>query len=200
MGNSLSGSPLTQLLVYASIFNCPDSIDVEIIQLLCDMPVNASVVCCERFRSPFQLAIELRRLDIVKLLVISGAHPIDPCIPAGRKIVGIVHLLEEYYELGTNHYITWLLHNYLLSDDLPQFIESVTTLDILNKETVKTFSTVGRHPAHAILTCGHEELIRKFIKHHGPNLLTIKDENKKGALQISVESGDMESVKILVNM
>ena len=200
MRNGLSGSPLTQSLIYASLFNCPDSIDIEIIQLLCDVQVDASVVCRETYRSPFQLAIELRKFDIVKLLLTSGAHPIDPCIPAGKKVTGMVQLLEEYYQFGTNQYISWLLHDYLLSDDLPKFIEAVVALDILNKETMKIFSSVGRHPAHAILTCGHEELIRKFIKHHGANLLTVKDGNMKSALRISAESGDMESVKILVNM
>ena len=200
MGNGLSGSPLTQALVYASLFNCPKSINIEIVQLLCDIPLNTKTVYNKTYHSPIELAIDLKRFDIVKLLVRSGAHPIDPCIPTGNKPVGATQLLEEYYEFGTNHYITWLLHEYLLSDDLPEFIETVVNLDIVSDATMKLFAGVGRHPAHAILTCGHEEMMRKFIKHHGSELLIIKDETGKGALQISAERGDLESVRILLNM
>ena len=200
MGNGLSGSPLTQILVYALVFKCPKIIDIEIAQLLIDMPLNVKVTCCNRLRSPIEIAVDLRRFDVVKLLVRSGAHPVDPSIPTSTKAMGIIQLLEEYYEFGTNHYIMWLLHEHLLLCDLPEFIETVIDLDIVNEAIVKVFANVGRHPAHAILTCGHEEMIRKFIKRHGSDLLATKDESGKSALQISAEIGDLESVKILVNM
>ncbi len=200
MGSGLSGSPLTQVLVYASLFNCANAFDIEIIELLNNIPFNINIVCRNSYRSPIELAIDLKRLDIVKLLVQSGAHPIDPCIPTGTKPVGVIQLFEEYYEFGTNIYITWLLHEYLLSHELPEFIDTVVNLEIFNEATMSMFSKVGRHPAHAILTCGHEEMIRKFIQQHGYDLLTIKDGNGTSALQISAERGDMESVRILMNM
>ncbi len=200
MGNGLSGSPLTQVLVYASLFNCPKIIDIEIVHLLSDMPFDVKIIYQKDCRSLIELAIDLKRLDIAKILVQSGAHPIDPCIPTANEMVGVIQLLEEYYKFGTNYYITWLLHEYLLSDDLPEFMETVINLDIFSDAAMEIFTEVGRHPAHAILTCGHEEMIRQFIEHHGSHLLIIKDETGKSALQISAESGNMESVKILVNM
>lgn len=200
MGNGLSGSPLTQVLVYALLFKCPNVIDLEIIQLLSDMNFDMHVVCHKSFRSPIELAIDLRRFDIVQLMVTLGAHPIDPCISTGEKVVGVIQLLEEYYEFGTNHYILWLLHEHLLSHDLPGFMEAVVKLEIFDEDTMKMFGNVGRHPAHAILTCGHEDLIKMFIERHGHDLLTIKDGSGMSALEISAERGDLESVKILVNM
>ena len=186
--------------MYAILFKCPDAIDLEIIKLLLNIRLDTDVKCHESFCSPIELAIDLRRFDIVKLFIRSGAHPIDPCIPAGTKAVGILQLLKEYYDFGTNYYITWLLHEYLLSHEASQFIKTVTKLDILNETSMELFAKVGRHPMHAILTCGHEKLIRKVIKHHGSNLLTIKDETGRSALQIAAKRGDMESVRILVDM
>ncbi len=199
-GSGVSGSPLTQMLVYASIFKCPNTINIEITQMLSDTPLDVKFLCHKKLRSPIELAIHLRRLDIVKLLIKSGAHPIDPCVPTGNKMVGIIQLFKEYYEFGTNHYITWLLHEYLLSDDLPEFIETVVNLGIFSKTVIDMFITMNRHPAHAILTCGHEEMIRKFVDYHGSNLLVIKNTTGKGSLQIAAERGDVESVRILVNM
>ena len=42
-GNCLSGSPLTQALVYAQHHNCPDAVDGEIIQLLMDTELDINV-------------------------------------------------------------------------------------------------------------------------------------------------------------
>ncbi len=200
MRNGLYGSPLTQVLVYATLFKYPKKIDIEIIQLLSNTQLDVNIVSCEGYRSPIELAIGLKRFDIAKLLVKLGAHPIDPCVSLGSRVVGVIQLLREYYKFGTNHYITWLLHEYLLSDDLPEFIESVIDLNILNETTMSMFAEVGRHPAHAILACGHEEMIRNFIDQHGSNLLITKDETGTSALQISAEWGAFESVKTLVNL
>ena len=200
IGNGISGSPLTQVLVYALLFNCPKKIDIEIVQLLCDTSFDIHIACCDSFYSPIALAISLNRLDIAKLLVKTGAHPIDPCIPTCQRVVGIIQLLQEYYKFGTNHYIRWLLHQYLLSSDLPVFIDTVTNLDILNEVTMSMFSDVGRHPAHAILTCGNGEMIRKFVVRHGSSLLIVKDENGKSALQLAAETGDLESVEALMKV
>ncbi len=185
------------MLVYASLFNCPNILKIELIQMLSNMPLNVKILYHRRLYSPIQLAIDLRRFDIVTLFVRSGAQP---CIPTVNNVNTAMQLLEEYYEFGTNYYITWLLHEYLLSDDLPRFIKTVVTLDIFNVTIMKMFAGVGRHPAHAILTSGHEEMIRKFVEHHGSDLLIVKDGSGKSALHISAERGDLESVRILVNM
>ena len=201
MGNGFSGSPLTQVLIHACVHNCPENIDRDILLLLSDIPFDVKVAFHGReLRSAIELAIDLKRFDIAKMLVIAGAHPIDPCIATGTKSVGITQLLKEYYEFGTNHNITWLLHEHLLSQELSQFIQTVVSLDILNKSAVDKFASVGRHPAHAILTCGHEEMIRKFVEVHGSEILSVKDETGRSSLQIAAERGDMESVKILVHM
>lgn len=198
--NSVSGSPLTQVLVYALLFKCSTAIDFETIQLLINTPLNVKVACRKTFSSPIELAINLKRLDIAKLLVRSGAHPVDPCIPTGKEFSGIIQLLKEYYEFNTNYYIKWLLHEHLLSHDLPEFIETVLSLNILNKTTMEMFARVMRHPAHAILTSWHEEMTRKFVEFYGSDILSSKDEDGKTALQIAVEKGDIESVLILVDM
>lgn len=186
--------------MYAIFFKCPNAIDIEIIQLLLKVPLDVDVKSHRSFCSPIELAIDLRRFDVVKLLVRSGAHPVDPCIPAGTKAVGILQLLKEYYDFGTNTYITWLLQEHLLSHEASKFIKTVAKLDILNETAMELFAKVGRHPVHAILTCGHEKLIRKLIKHHGSSLLTIKDETGRSALQIAAKRGDMESIRILVDL
>ena len=104
----------------------------------------------------------IKRIDIVQQMVLAGANPIHPC---AAESSGVPQLLNEYYEFGTNEYISWLLHQHLLSDQLPQFIEDVVKLNIFNKSSpgMKMFNGVGRHPAHALLTCGNEDLIRKFL-------------------------------------
>ena len=107
--------------------------------------------------------------------------------------------MKEYYDFGTNDYITWLLHEHLLANDVSKFIKTVVKLDI-DEIAMELFAKVGRHPMHAILTCGHEKLIRKLLKHRGPDLLTTKDETGRSALQIATKRGDVESVRILVDL
>ncbi len=103
------------------------------------------------FCSPIKLAIKVKRIDIAQQLVIAGASPIHPSL---EETSGVLHLLVEYYEFGTNKYISWLLHQHLLSHKVPPFIEAVVKLNILNQSGMDMFNEVGRHPAHALLTCG----------------------------------------------
>ena len=186
--------------MYASLFSCGEKIDIEIMQLLSEMPFNIHLSSGNGCYSPVEMAISLKRLDIAKLLVKAGSHPIDPRITMNSKVEGIVQLLKEYYEFGTNHYITWLFREYLLSDALPDFIETVSNLEILEEATVSMFAGVGRHPAHAILTCGHEGMVRRLVVQYGSDLLTIKDKRGKSALQHAAETGDLEAVETLIKM
>lgn len=208
MANGLSGSPLTQVLVYALNFNCPELIDIEVIQDLRKTALDVEVIfhisstnykhCA--WCSPIELAIDIKRIDVVKSLVKAGANPISPYSKTS-ELCGVVQLFDEYYEFGTNHYILWLLHEHILSKDLPRFIETVVKLNIFNQQSVNMFTRVGRHPAHAILTCGHEEMVRRFLEHwKKSNFLKIEDTIGRTALQISAERGDLESVRVLLSL
>lgn len=44
MGDCLSGSPLTQILVYALHHNCPEVVNGEIVQLLIGSNLNVNVL------------------------------------------------------------------------------------------------------------------------------------------------------------
>ena len=144
--------------------------------------------------SPVELAISIKRIDIAGLLISAGANPIH----ISDVVKGVPQLLHEYFEFGTNQFITWLLHQHLLSGEVPQFIERAVKLDIFNSHGVAMFSEVGRHPAHALLTCGNEEMVAKFLQEHGKQHLTVKDSSGRTAMQIATERGDLESVEILL--
>lgn len=210
MGNGLTGTPLTQTLVYCQHHGCPDMVDCDIVRDLIrdvkpkhlDIEIlsfvslhNKEVESC----SILEMAIDLQRMDIVKTLVKAGANPIyvgaDP-----RNASGIVQLFNEYYGFGTNHYISWLLHEHLPLAEIPNFIDQVMNAKIFNEGAKKMFEMVGRHPAHALLTCGHEEMSRKFLEIHGYNQLTVVDGSGKTALQIAAEKGDLDSVKIILSL
>ena len=147
--------------------------------------------------SPIELAISIKRLDIAQQLVIAGANPIHP---TSNYVSGVIQLFDEYYEFGTNQYIRWLFHHHLLSDEIPNFIKNVLKLDIFNDAGVRMFNTVGRHPAHAILTCGNEEMVRQLLQKYPHSLLTVKDGSGMTALQIASQKGDLESVEILLKL
>ncbi len=125
----------------------------------------------------------------------NGANPIHPSLD---ETSGVLQLLNEYYEFGTNDYISWLLHQYLLSHEVTKFIDDIVKLDILNDVGIRMFSEVGRHPAHALLTCGNEEMVSKLLEHHTDLQVTVKDGTGRTALQIATENGDLESVVILL--
>lgn len=147
--------------------------------------------CC----SPIELAIKINRTDIAQQLVMAGANPINPSL---ENISGVLQFLEEYYDLGTNKYISWLLHQHLLSHEIPPFIETVVNLDIFNDDGMKMFNDVGRHPAHALFMCGNEEMVRQLLEHHKDLKVYVKDGTGRTALQIAIEEGDLESVEILL--
>lgn len=205
------GSPLSQVLVYLQHFDCPNKVESSLLERLLegaisdDLNVNilhsfavgsGQMVC---ICSPLELAILIQRIDVVKLMVKAGANPIladsDP-----NEASGVVHLFSEYYEFGTNHYISWLLQEHLLSHEISKFIEKVFEVNIFNDDAMEMFTEVGRHPAHALLTCGHKEMVSKLLQVHGKNMLTVTDAHGKTALQIAASQGDLESVRILLNM
>ena len=154
--------------------------------------------------SPIELAIQIQRIDIAKQLVQAGANPI--CATDDPE--QIIPLFLEFYEFGTNHYMSWLLHEHFPQDQIPGFIEDVLQKEIMifsdyAKEEFK--NGAGRHHVHAALTCGHEGMIRKFIERFlttddGQPMLKVKDSTERTALQIAAANGDLESVNALLNM
>lgn len=147
--------------------------------------------------SPIALALLIKRIDIAQRLVQAGANPIHPSFDYTS---GVLQLLKEYYEFGTNQYICWLLQQHLLCDEIPQFIKNVVMLDIFNDSGMSMFNAVGRHPAHALLMCGNEEMIKQLLKKYRPSLLTRTDNTGRTPLQIASHQGDLESVEILLKM
>jgi hypothetical protein len=216
MGNGLAGNPLTQALVYCLHHGCPEKADSNITQDLTKHAdkksevLNIEIVSYMYIQKGYQniqmewcsmieLAIDIQRMDIAKVLVKGGTNAIyigmDP-----SKVSGVVQIFNEYYSFGTNDYISWLLHEYLSYSEVPKFIDEVMKVDIFNKSAMRMFNDVGRHPAHALLTCGHEIMSRKFLETHGYGNLSVCDGTGKTALQISAERGDLASVKVIFNL
>ena len=149
--------------------------------------------------SMIELAISIRRMDIAKVLVKGGTN----AIYIGRnpsEVSGVVQLFSEYYNFGTNDYISWLLHEHLSYNEVPKFIDEVMKVNIFNDLAMDMFNNVGRHPAHALLTCSHEIMSRKFLETYGYKYLTVSDATGKTALQISAERGDLGSVKVIFSL
>ena len=157
-------------------------------------------LCC-----PVELAIQIQRIDIAKQLVQAGA---DPICSVHDVVEQIIPLFIEFFEFGTNHYMSWLLHEHLSQDQVSGFIEKVLEKKAMifsdyAKEEFK--NGAGRHHVHAALTCGHEEMIKKFVKQfpttdNGQNMLKVKDLAERTALQIAAANGDSESVIALLKM
>lgn len=216
MGNGLTGNPLTQALVYCLHHGCREKADLIITQDLtkhaCEKKelLNIEIVSyiniCESSQaimlewcSMIELAIDLQRMDVVKALVQAGTNPIYIGTNPGN-VAGVVQLFNEYYSFGTNDYISWLLHEYLPHSRVPTFIDQVMEVKIFNDSAMRMFEEVGRHPAHALLTCGHEMMSTKFLETHGYHYLTKCDGTGKTALQIAAERGDLASVKVIFSL
>lgn len=171
-----------------------DDLNVNILHTFAVGKGQVASIC-----SPVELAILIKRIDVAKLMVKAGANPIladsDP-----SEVAGVIHLLSEYYEFGTNHYITWLLQEHFLFHEIFNFIEKVFEVNIFNEDAMSMFIEVGRHPAHALLTCGNEEMVKKLLQIHGVSMLTVTDACGRTALQIAAGQADLESVRILLDM
>ena len=150
---------------------------------------------------PLELAILNRRLDVAKMMVIKGANPI--AVPGPDGVSGVIPLIEEYYEFGTNEYIKWLFHEHLHPDVVDDHIQYLLKLDIFNPNAIAMFDQAGRHRAHALLTSGHEKVAKALIEHpdHGGiKLLNEKDAANFTAMQIAANIGDLEAVKVIMKL
>ena len=174
------GSPLSQVLVYSQHYDCPDKVESAVLESLLkraisdDLNVNilhtfavgkgqVASIC-----SPVELAILIKRIDVAKLMVIAGANPIladsDP-----SEVAGVIHLLSEYYEFGTNHYITWLLQEHFLFHEISNFIEKVFEVNIFNEDamicSVRLVDILHMH-------CSHVEM-RKWLKSYFKSMVSV---------------------------
>lgn len=202
----MTGTPLAQALIHCVHHNLPEVLDTEIVQQLIDpstinviyyyhIPADPAAgipwVCTQ-----LEFSLLLQRMDIVELLLNNGA---DLFL---KPIYNTPSLLFEYFELGTSSLLSWLFDHYLCLDEIPDFINKVLEADILQPTIVDVFNEwVHRHPVHAFLTCGNEEMARKLLHHYsGRNLLAIREPTGRTALQVATDQGNLQAVKVLVKL
>jgi ankyrin repeat protein len=135
-------------------------------------------------------------MDIVELLLKKGADIF--ATPSFNSPL----VIYEYFEYGTTKVLSWFLDEYLSLKDVPAFIERVLNADILQESVVELFKVrVKRHPAHAILACGNQDIMEKFLgRYPSQDLLDVEDPNGKTALQVAAEQNNLASVKILLKL
>ena len=149
--------------------------------------------------TPLELAIKIKKFELAKFMVYNGASPTHIALNL-RKAISMIPALQEYYEFGTNHIISWILNEYSIENRhyASKFIKEVVESDALSLKATEMFEAVGRHPAHAFLTCGHEDLINALIQFYGPSVLMKSDSDGRNAIQIVAAQGNLESVKIIL--
>ena len=206
MGNQLTGTPLAQALIHCVHHNLPDVLDTEIVQMLIDpstinviyyyhIPTDPAAgipwVCTQ-----LEFSLLLQRMDVVELLLNNGA---DLFV---KPIYNAPSIVFEYFEFGTSNLLLWLFDEYLRLDEIPNFIEKVLEADILQSSIVDVFTEwVQRHPAHAFLACGNEEMARKLLHHYSArNLLAVREPTGRTALRVATDQGNLQAVKILVKL
>ena len=169
--------------------------------IICHYPAKSEFI---EWCSPIELAIQLQRIDIAKKIVQAGANPIY----AKYIVQQTLPLFLEFFEFGTNHYMSWLLHQHLPQSDVSKFIEDVLNMkEVIFSDYAKASFKIGagRHHLHAPLTCGHKEMILKFLERfpttdENEDTLRVKDSADRTALQIAAANGDDTSVHTLLKM
>ena len=107
--------------------------------------------------------------------------------------------LQEYWDEGTSHYLSWLL-NTLSDEKCDMLIEHIKGLLMTIGCSKGCYG--GRNIVHSLLLNGNEQCTRKVVeKLKGCcNLLDETDSNGRTALHIAAEMGKAESVKVLTKM
>ena len=146
--------------------------------------------------SPLSFAILLQRFDVAEVLTERGANPLQDL---GE---GTLSCMVEYLHFGTNRYFSWLFQEHLQADEIDQFIKDLLPLKpaILGRSCMMMFGECYKHPVHAILTCGNEDVVESFLGSDKVSLLSQMDPNGKTALQIAAEQGDVTTINILLKL
>ena len=150
------------------------------------------------------LALSAKRIDCAKVIVKAGVDLISGGCPEGETF-DVVPMFQEYRDHGTNKFICWAFNEYILrlnEIDLKRIIRCIINM---KKEDEKScfWQCVRRSPAHAVLTCHHEETIKHLVRCGNDNGLDLLDERSctgKTALHVAAENNDVESVQILLQM
>ena len=143
--------------------------------------------------------------EIAKVLVEVGEiDPITGGAPEGENY-SVVPMFQEYCFNGTNNYIRWLCKEHVPDEKRNEFADRVLRSIIAMKRHWGFTHWIyqKRTPSHAILTCGHQGTITLLVqkgKELGEDFLSDKTSTGKTALHMAAESGDLESVKILLQM
>ena len=177
--------------------NGSSNFDKNVVNYVPEKNPNQATMC-----SPIEMAIQLQRIDIAKRFVKAGADPICADVKLTEQVLP---LFLEFYEFGTNHYFSWLLHEHIPHDGVSTFIDKVLERKgiIFHEYARENFEKEsGRHHVHAPLTCGHANMIRRFLecfpKTDGADTLRVKDSAGRTALQIAAANGDLESFTTLL--
>ena len=143
--------------------------------------------------------------EVAKKVVESGkVDPITGGSPGGEKRT-VVPMFMEYWFIGSNRYIRWLCKQHIPNHKRGEFVDQVVKCITAMKKNdgLTTWMYKRRTPSHAILTSGHQETITLLVqegKEQGEGFLTETNSIGKTALHIAAENGDLESVKILLQL
>ena len=143
--------------------------------------------------------------EVVKVLVESGkVDPITGGSPGGEAF-RIFPIFQEYWFHDTNYYIRWLCKKQMPIQERRKFVYRVLKCITAMRSNVYFTSWIDkqRTPSHAILTSQHWETTALLVqkgKEQGENFLTETNSTGKTALHMAAESGDLKSVKILLQL
>ena len=152
------------------------------------------------------LPLSMKRIDCAKVLVQAGVDLINGGSPEGEEF-GVVPMFEEYCDHGTNEFICWAFKEYIPKHpeiDLKRIIQSIIRMKEKDKQSLY-WQSVQRAPAHAILTSKHVKTIKRLIEcakddFDGLDLLAEQSCTDKTALHVAAENGDVDSVRILLQL
>lgn len=143
--------------------------------------------------------------EVAKVLVEhSRVDPITGGTPTGEAF-NVVPMFQEYCHAGTNIYIRWLCKEHVPNHKRGEFVDRVLKC-ITSMKKNRDFSTwvyARRTPSHAILMSRHQETVALLVqkgKEQDEDFLTETNSTGKTALHMAAENGDLESVKILLQL
>ena len=143
--------------------------------------------------------------EVAKVLVEFGeVDPITGGTPDGEAFI-VVPMFQEYCFIGTNNYIRWLCEKHIPNDKRGEFVDRVfeCITSMKNNPRFTTWNYERRTPSHAILTSQHQETITQLVQkgeEQDEDFLAETNSTGKTALHMAAENGDLESVKILLQL